>query len=70
MAGPNGLRPRGALVLENAVSVVDRGRSLCGPIGACVIRGRDRKQKETDETLHEWKNNGRVSHREEGETRG
>ena len=59
MAGPNGLRPRGALVLENAVSVVDRGRGLLASIGACVIRGRDRVQKETDDTLNEeWKNNG------------
>lgn len=59
MAGPNGLSLRGALVLENAVSVVAIGRGPFGSIGACVIRGRDRGQKETDDTLHEeWKNNG------------
>lgn len=56
MAGPNGLHLRGALVLENAISVVDRGRSLFGSIGTCAIRRGDRRQNETDDTLlEEWK---------------
>lgn len=56
MAGPNGLHPRGALVLENAISVADRGKSVFSSIGTGVIGRRDRRQNETDDTLlKEWK---------------
>lgn len=40
MDGPNGLRPREALVLENAVSVSGQKSSCI--LGACPIWGRDK----------------------------
>lgn len=56
MAGPNGLHAWGALVLENAISVVSRGRKPFCSVGVCVIWERERRQDETDETLRdEWK---------------
>lgn len=72
MAGPNGLHAcmGSRFKKKNAISVVNRGRNPFCPVGICVIWGRERRQNETDETLHdEWKKQRIESWREMWESK-